>query len=537
MASKRPERNAPSSDSAMVAYTRRDGHETETQGDNDSANTDRTTANPQDWESNAILGKFVFQPSAGHRLRLTYDHLDRVVDTDVLSAIAKPPLGNTSTIGFLANDETDRDRFAFDHAFSNGMGFIRSANWAAYYQESTTREFSFEDRNVSADRERISTFDNRVYGFQIQAESVAGTGAVQHRFIYGGDISFTNQTGLRDGTVPPAGETFPTRAFPTTDYMLAGIFIQDEITAFNGRLSIYPALRFDAYDMDPEADSYLPIVPEGQSDTHLSPKIGVLFRVSEMVNLFANYGAGFKAPSPSQVNNAFTNVIANYTSLPNPDLKPETSNTVEGGVRFGGGRWNFGVTGFAGWYDDFIEQVVLAGSFTPTDPGIFQYQNLNSVEISGFELKGEFNSESGFGAIMALSYAYGDVKEEDGVTFPLNSIQPLKLVGGVNYRDPMGRFGAQIVATYSDGKEEDRIEHSICTPPSCFAPGSFVILDATGYVNLWGDAVTLRAGVFNIFDEKYWWWGDVAGHSSISVSRDAYTSPGRNFRVSLTARI
>ena len=99
----------------------------------------------------------------------------------------------------------------------------------------------------------------------------------------------------------------------------------------------------------------------------------------------------------------------------------------------------------------------------------------------------------------------------------------------------MGRFGGQLVATYSGGKDEDRIDQSICAP-SCFAPGSFVIVDATAYWNFL-DAFTLRAGVFNIFDEKYWWWSDVRGVSSTSVSRDAYTSPGRNFRVSLTARI
>ncbi len=49
---------------------------------------------------------------------------------------------------------------------------------------------------------------------------------------------------------------FPTRAFPTTDYMLAGIFIQDEITAFNGRLSLYPAFASTPTSLDPEADSY-----------------------------------------------------------------------------------------------------------------------------------------------------------------------------------------------------------------------------------------------------------------------------------------
>ncbi len=33
----------------------------------------------------------------------------------------------------------------------------------------------------------------------------------------------SRQEGMRDGTVPPAGEAFPTRAFPNTDFTLAGV--------------------------------------------------------------------------------------------------------------------------------------------------------------------------------------------------------------------------------------------------------------------------------------------------------------------------
>jgi hemoglobin/transferrin/lactoferrin receptor protein len=46
----------------------------------------------------------------------------------------------------------------------------------------------------------------------------------------------------------------------------------------------------------------------------------------------------------------------------------------------------------------------------------------------------------------------------------------------------------------------------------------------------------LRAGVFNLTDEKYWWWNDVRGLSSTSVVTDAYSQPGRNASVSLSVR-
>src|SRR3546814_12418392 len=73
------------------------------------------------------------------------------------------------------------------------------------------------------------------------------TGAITHRLVFGGDISKTRQRGLRDGTVPPFGEVFPTRAFPSTDFTRAGLFAGDEISIADGRLILYPPLRFDWY--------------------------------------------------------------------------------------------------------------------------------------------------------------------------------------------------------------------------------------------------------------------------------------------------
>jgi hemoglobin/transferrin/lactoferrin receptor protein len=51
----------------------------------------------------------------------------------------------------------------------------------------------------------------------------------------------------------------------------------------------------------------------------------VVWKATDLVTVFANAAAGFKAPSPSQVNNGFANLVSNYMSISNPDLKPETS--------------------------------------------------------------------------------------------------------------------------------------------------------------------------------------------------------------------
>ena len=158
--------------------------------------------------------------------------------------------------------------------------------------------------------------------------------------------------------------------------------------------------------------------------------------------------------------------------------------------------------------------------------------NLTEAKIYGAEASGRVELGAGFAVNAAASFARGD-SQLDGVETPLPSIDPFKLVSGLEWRDSADRVGAQAYVTYSDSKSPARAGVS-CTP-SCFIPDSFVVADLLGWWNV-TDAMVLRAGVFNITDEKYWWWGDVRGLSSTSAAVDAYSQPGRNASVSLSVR-
>jgi hemoglobin/transferrin/lactoferrin receptor protein len=523
----------------MIGYTRRDGEGQKTAGTNNASNTDRTTANPEDDQSNAVLARVVYTLSDHNRFRLTYDHLDRDVDWTVLSAIAKPPLAATSVLGLTAFDRMKRDRVSFDHRYVGGAGLIQSATTTLYYQNSTTRQYSAEDRNTAVDRTRDATFDNEVWGAALELHSQADFGGVTHKVVWGGDASITRQEGVRDGTVPPAGEVFPTRAFPTTDYTLAGAYAQDEIAV--GPVTFYPAVRFDYYKLEPKQDAlFTANVPASQSESHLSPKLGVVWKATDLVTIFANAATGFKAPSPSQVNNGFANLASNYMSVSNPDLKPETSETFEVGVRLNRPTWSASVTGFTGKYDDFIEQVQVRGTFTPTDPAVYQYINLAKAEITGAEAKASVELGAGFTLQGAASYARGN-SETNGVKTPLTSIDPVKLVAGVSYRDPNGKFGGTLSAVHADQQSAGRsgvkcaITGQGTTSDNCWMPKAFTVFDLTAYWNV-TENVTLRGGVFNITGQTYAWWSDARGIADNSVVKDAYTQPDRNYSVSLAVK-
>ena len=511
--------------SGMVAYTRRDYNELDNMGTVGGTGSNRTEPNPQDGRSNAVLGRIVFDPANGHKLRLTAESLDTHLFTDGL-------VGLSSTVDLLqAVDTGKRRRVGLDWSWE-GEGAINFARAAVYWQDAEDRQFTDEDRTPAADRERLNTFENRVYGFAADARSDFVTGPASHRLVFGGDISKTRQRGVRDGVEPPYGEVFPTRAFPTTDFTRAGLFAGDEIAV--GPLTLYPAIRFDWYDLSPREDTLLPnFVGKEQDGSRLSPKLGAVLKIDDGVRLFANYATGFKAPEPTQVNQFFENLAYGYTSQPNPDLGPERSESFEGGVRFTGSHVSLDITGFTSRYRDFISQEVVSGSFTPSDPAVYQFINLDHVQVKGAEARFEARADNGLNGRLSLSYATGDVTRPGGTTTPLSSIDPLKLVVGLGYRDPQGRFGGQLIATHSARKELDRTT-GLCTP-ECYRPGAFTILDATANARLW-EGLTLRVGVFNIFDEKYAWWSDVRGLASTSSVTDAYTQPGRNASASLTYR-
>lgn len=528
--------------SALLAYTRRDGAELENQGTNDAPNSTRTTPNPQDTQSNAVLGKLVWQPDDDNRIRLTVDHLDSQVLTDVLSAVTPPPtppamLGATAVLDLQARDTTKRDRVSLDwRRESDGpVDFLQLSAW---YQDGRSRQFSAEDRNTAADRARINTFENRVLGASFEARSLFATGALQHTLLYGGDYSVTRQRGLRDGTVPTPPDVFPTRAFPTTDFTLSGLYLADNIVVGDGLVSLFPALRFDYYKIDPRRDPLLPafFTGSGQDGSKVSPKIGIVVKPAKSVSAFFNYARGFQAPSPIEINQFFDNPSAfpfSYRTLRNPDLRPETSETFEGGLRLFGDGVRAEVTAFSGRYRDFIAQVQVGGVGTPASPILFQYVNLNRVKIEGVEGRFEGRTRSGITGQLAISYAKGDQFDQANVRTPLITVDPLKLVAGIGYRAPDDRFGGQLIMTHSARKEADRTTGQ-CTP-ACFRPDAFTILDATAFVRI-GEALTARVGIFNITDEKYAYWSDVRGLANTSLITDAFTQPGRNASASLTFR-
>ncbi|WP_223786613.1 TonB-dependent hemoglobin/transferrin/lactoferrin family receptor [Marinicella meishanensis] len=539
----------------MVVGTHRHGEATQSYFTADrSTGANRMSANPIDNTEVNWLGKMVFQASADHTFKFTAEKYQADVDTSVLTQAGSVVFG-TVKLSVDAKDSRDRNRFSFEYLGTPSTAMFDEVNVNVYFQNSDSAQNTFEERlspaQVRQTRTRNSFYEQDNRGFKVSFIKDIDT-PVGQQWVYGIDYDFSDIQTLRagqtiatqTGEIIPETSNFPTRDFPNSEYQSLGLFVQNELSFLGGRLSIIPSLRWDDFKLTPIVDDiYLSgnsgsPTPAAYSESELSSKLGFIHRFTDQWAVFGQYAEGFKAPPIDAVNTGFTNFAGGYTTLPNPDLNPESSKTTELGLRFKGEQHQVELSFYRSRYEDFIESLAFRG-FNPTTGLLeFQARNLDEAEIVGFELRGHLDLAN-FHEGMHLQYAYAHSDGEDDTTgLPINTVQPESLVVGLGYDAPSGRWGSELIMTVNDRKTD--IDDSAIQPadpadpavPAFNTPG-FSTYDWVGYYNL-RDNLRVNWGIFNLTDKQYWQWNDVLLQPAGAANLARLTQPGRN--ASLTVR-
>lgn len=523
--------------SLFVSYG--SGHELGNKGTVFSQDGTRTAPNDQDRRRTQTLGKVIVRLAPGNVLRGTVETADHSVDTDVFSSYGNVVIGPSVThvSGVVAEDTLERRRFSLDHTIDNRLG-LNSLSWQAYYQQSDVEQVIDEVRETSGqvvDRTGTMEQEQRGYGLSVQARKAYAPAGNPILFTVGAILEQDHFDGLRDrhdidsitGAEVPTMLILPTKYFPTTDVTETGAYVQAEMRL--GRALVVPALRYDRFTIDADQNDriYLDsmnMMPADLTADRVTGRLGASFDVTDAVVVHAQYAGGFRAPPYSDINSGFTNVLSGYTSLANPDLRPESSDNFDFGVRAGGSRASVGVTGFANFYDDFIDTATVG--FNPATGLLeFQNQNLSKVTIRGVEFVGDalLTPELRLRASYAVIRGHDVSADED---MPLNSLAPDQGAVGLDYTRAGDRWGSSALVRFSTSQTADRAGEGM------FTPDGYAVIDLFGWVAL-GRDVTLRAGILNLADTTYYEWANIRGRAADSPVITRYTSPGRSGIVSL----
>ena len=526
-------------------YTRRDGHETKP---NSSA-----VYNRQDYWSNAFFGKLVFNGNDNNQLKITGQFEEGHTDTDLLTDVGGgvpssdastpfpfAPFYFASVLGSHGTDDTKRSMISAAYTHDAPLVIADNIDVKIFYTKLDRDEHTVQTLTDSIDplyRTSNFKFLQEIWGADVQFGLTRNWGPVNHAFTYGVTASHTqtsrpryrSETNLTTGTTsdyfPFNDETFPNKNFPDTNTTSAGAYVQDNMTF--GRFSIIPAVRIDYYNLKPKSDALFAnggaatLTVHEVTETEVSPKLGATFDLSQEYKLYAQYAHGFRAPPYDNANFAFSNPGYGYEVLPNGNLKPETSDGIEGGLRgkFADGS-SFSTSLFYNQYEDFIETqlIGMAGGLMQ-----FQYQNLSNVTIYGAEAKGEYRITPNWALRGAVAYARG---EDDQTKAPIDSVDPVKAIVGLAYEADI--WGTQL--TMTNAWRHDRVSTA-----AKFQAPSYTVLDLSAYLEV-SDNLTINAGVFNITDEEYYNSQDVTGLNAGDVTIGRYAQPGRNAGVNATFR-
>eukprot|EP00903_Cladosiphon_okamuranus_P003027 g3025.t1 len=390
--------------------------------------------------------------------------------------------------------------------------------FTAYRTESDVDEF---DATVP----RTTVRDIETTGVSLRNAARFAFGASENTITIGGDWYKDEQVGTDDQT-----DDGTRGGVPNGESEFVGVFAQLEsvIETPAGQFVIIPGVRFD------EFESSSTLAPgQDNSDNAISPRFATSFAPegAEWLRLFGSYAEGFRAPSinelyldgvhfsiphPVLFNPAVGSfVFAPNNFIPNPDLVPETTETLE----FGAGvdfksifspsdRVQAKVSYFETEADDLINLSVMvvpdatcfiAPTFLPCTFGTSESANVDQAELEGWEGELHYDSDRLF-ARASFSSIEG-TNLTDGSD--LGSLTPDRVALNLGLKVPEwnARFGTRVQHA-SDF--EQRVSDGAGGFTTQDERDGYVVVDL--YATWRPDFVQglrLDAGVDNIFDEDY----------------------------------
>jgi iron complex outermembrane receptor protein len=178
-----------------------------------------------------------------------------------------------------------------------------------------------------------------------------------------------------------------------------GIYSQADIKPVN-KLNVSFGLRYDL--------NYLAELEKSQS---LSPKFGITYQLDSQTILRSQIAKGFRSPTLAE---AFSSTVnSGLTIKPNPNIKPETSYSIEIGANHSfSSNLNLDISLFNNEYYDMIEPGI-----DPKDGEAF-FNNVTRARIQGFELSSNFNLLDHFEANIGYTYIWArDIEKKKALNY------------------------------------------------------------------------------------------------------------------------
>ncbi|MEE4272612.1 MAG: TonB-dependent receptor [Thermoanaerobaculales bacterium] len=383
----------------------------------------------------------------------------------------------------------DRDKLAASWA-SGPMAIFDDLTvnaWYQYVDKESVRNLSVP--GFAQNQYTRSEIDS--IGFNTQGISTVGANHLTYGIdFYQDDL---HDTALTEYPlfpwIPPSDQV----VVPDSTQRGLGLYISDRISA-SDRLTINVGLRGDTFTFDSdENDTRYTGEPLDTSDSAISGNIGVIYALTDHVNLTGLVARGYRTPNIQERTFFGPATTGDTFILQNPDLNPESSWNYEVGFKVRYDQASGGLNLFYNDLTDFIGFEFLGEQDPITGLELARFANFEKARIWGVELDLEWIFGRWWSVFGTFAYLEGDNRTTGE---PLPYIAPWKVTAGVRYQ--RSKWWAE--ADLRHLGEQDRL------PPGDpdFDSGTepFTVIDLRGgYDFAFGLGVLVS--LENIFDELY----------------------------------
>ena len=536
---------------ALAVLVHRDGQQLRSKGN--------AVFNPDDWTSDALLGKFSWAPVAGHKLGFTVDAYKSEHDREIKNKqLSLYPEGSQQA------STTRRTRVSLDHGYtSNGSPLFDTIDTRLYVQDAKVEDNTHAPYITGGrpyTRDIATGLYNKSVGIASDASKQLNAATLLNYGFTVEDLE-TRRPWREDRTVVGSNTHQITQKnrMADMDTLKVAAYVRGEI-AFplaGYTATLTPGLRVEHRELSPKnLENYIIAVPSAarelkdDSDSYVAPSLGLSVELAPSFNAYASYKRGARLPTGADRTStydsfSYTGAGQGYGVLGNARLEKETSNAFELGVK-GEPRKGvqFSASMFHTAYKNFIEYVAQ-----PADPvnyptlsqGLFRPENVAKADIWGLEMStrvelGQWSAPlQGASVALAAGGSRGtSTNSKTGRNADLATVLPYKGSATLAWDDPAQRGGVALTTVHVRAKQAAPDVISGATA-ALFAVPASTVMDLTAYFNL-GKNATITAGAYNLGDKKYWDYASartLAGGTSATALADIerQVKTGRNYAV------
>jgi hemoglobin/transferrin/lactoferrin receptor protein len=518
----------------MAGYSWRDGEGTESAAAPDDLDT-------RDFNRETALLKFVADNRWGQTFRASVIHQDAHTLSSQQSMLGSGRYRSTTALE--GDDSYQMDVLNLAYEFGSPESWIDTGVVRVFWETAEIGQYTLDERAAArtpVSIDRYFSFDQEIQGIEVNLWKDFAGEVVSQRLGIGAQYRDRTTEEYRDGLSTNLetgeqsnvllGEVFPLRDFPISSTTETAAYIEDTIS-IGESWTVIAGLRADRFELSPNVDAmYLADYPDYETvsldESDVSPKLGVIYSFGPSLDVYAQYAQGFRAPPYSDANVSLDLPLFQYRAVPNPDLRSESSDGLDIGLRWRGAHSSARISAFRTDYVDFIETKVNIGVDPVSGYTEFQSLNIEDTTIEGFEggWQTRFGAYESFSFDGSAFYARGD----NNVTGePINSVGPAQGVLGLSWFSRNESRQLRLKGTFTDAY--DRLDES---NGELFKPAGYAVFDLFFTQQLGNNAI-VRVGLHNLTDRTYWNWSDVRGLRPDNPIIPYLAQAGRSASVSL----